>query len=206
MRAAALLLLLGAAGCASLMPSRQQAQLIQQLDREVRALRLQNEALQAEGGGARGGAPSPIYTELVQVFAGSEVAVARDGADVVVNIPAALLFSGWGLTLRAESAMTLDLLGTALKLHPELEIEVVGHMDDTLLPSQVRKQVGTIWELGAIRAAAVTRALIDTYGVEPHRFFIGSRGAAEPIDTTDTAEGRMRNRRVELRLRKAQNR
>ncbi len=205
MRAAALLLLL-ASGCASLMPSRQQAQLIGQLDREVRALRLQNEALQAEGGAARGGAPSPIYTELVQVFAGSEVTVAREGSDVVVVIPAALLFSGWGLTLRAESAMTLDLLGTALKLHPELDIEVVGHMDDTLLPSQVRKQVGTIWELGAIRAAAVTRALIDTHGVESQRFFVGSRGAAQPIDTTDTSEGRMRNRRVELRLRKAQNR
>jgi chemotaxis protein MotB len=142
----------------------------------------------------------------VQVFAGSEVTVAREGGDVVVVIPAALLFSGWGLTLRAESAMTLDLLGTALKLHPELEIEVVGHMDDTLLPSQVRKQVGTIWELGAIRAAAVTRALIDTHGVEAQRFFVGSRGAAQPIDTTDTSEGRMRNRRVELRLRKAQNR
>jgi chemotaxis protein MotB len=66
--------------------------------------------------------------------------------------------------------------------------------------------VGTIWELGAIRAAAVTRALIDTHGVESQRFFVVSRGAAQPIDTTDTSEGRMRNRRVELRLRKAQNR
>jgi chemotaxis protein MotB len=68
------------------------------------------------------------------------------------------------------------------------------------MPAALRRQVGSAWELGAIRAAATARALIETYGVPGGRFMVASRGMEEPLVSNDTPEGRSRNRRVVLTL------
>lgn len=178
------------------------ASLVRQLDREVIALRIKNEQLEGRllQGAGHSETPNPIYAELVQVFTGSEVEVVRSGNRTVVTLPSSLLFGTWGLTVRQEAAMTLDLLATALKLHPELKVVVVGHIDDAPMPAALRRQVGSAWELGAIRAAATARALIETYGVPGGRFMVASRGMEEPLVSNDTPEGRSRNRRVVLTL------
>ncbi len=196
-----LALLVSLAGCDPFQRS-DKASLVRQLDREVIALRIKNEQLEGRllQGAGHSETPNPIYAELVQVFTGSEVEVVRSGNRTVVTLPSSLLFGTWGLTVRQEAAMTLDLLATALKLHPELKVVVVGHIDDAPMPAALRRQVGSAWELGAIRAAATARALIETYGVPGGRFMVASRGMEEPLVSNDTPEGRSRNRRVVLTL------
>jgi chemotaxis protein MotB len=196
-----LALVVSLAGCDPFQRS-DKASLVRQLDREVIALRIKNEQLEGRllQGAGHSETPNPIYAELVQVFTGSEVEVVRSGNRTVVTLPSSLLFGSWGLTVRQEAAMTLDLLATALKLHPELKVVVVGHIDDAPMPAALRRQVGSAWELGAIRAAATARALIETYGVPGGRFMVASRGMEEPLVSNDTPEGRSRNRRVVLTL------
>lgn len=196
-----LALVVSLAGCDPFQRS-DKASLVRQLDREVIALRIKNEQLEGRllQGAGHSETPNPIYAELVQVFTGSEVEVVRSGNRTVVTLPSSLLFGTWGLTVRQEAAMTLDLLATALKLHPELKVVVVGHIDDAPMPAALRRQVGSAWELGAIRAAATARALIETYGVPGGRFMVASRGMEEPLVSNDTPEGRSRNRRVVLTL------
>lgn len=168
--------------------------LVHQLDREIIACRERVERLEASQNWDSD-EPSPIYAELVQIFAGSEVAVDRQGPVTRVTFSAALLFAARSLRIRSEAGMYLDLMSTALDLHPDFAIEVRGHTDDTPTGGGY---FPTNWELSAARAAAVARELIDEYEVEPARVTISGRGAFEPVADNDTPEGRAANRRVEV--------
>ncbi len=80
-------------------------------------------------------------------------------------------------------------------------IEVTGHTDNTPVPAALRNQFVSNWEYGAARAAAVVKLLVG-WGVAAERFVVRSCGATRPRDDNSTAEGRQRNRRVEIVVRK----
>ena len=191
------LILLALIGCAWVRFDEQQQALVYQLDREIIALKLRNDQLREQVERcAQDPSSNPIYTELFQVFSDSEVLVERDGAQTVVTIPGALLFSSGSTTIRAEAAMVLDPLSTALSLHTDATVRVIGHTDDRPLAGSLRRRYGTNWELSVFRAAALMRIMVDEFGLQEERFIISGRGASQPIATNDTPEGRERNRRL----------
>lgn len=175
--------------------------LIQQLDREVLALQ-QRTALLSEKLAAcdQSEQNNEVFRQLQQVYAGTEMQVVREGQDAVVVFPTALLFPPGSLELRAEASGTLDLLSTALKLHPETAIWIIGHTDDAPLPAALTKIYPSAWEWTAAQAAALARALQNRYGVEPKRFTVAGRGTTAPLADNDTPEGRQHNRRLEVRV------
>ena len=195
-----LVLVLGS-GCASLLEQRAD-RINEQLEREIIALRIRNTQLtQAadackEAPTARGDA---LYTELLQVFSGSEVQVRRDGPSIVVTVPGGLLFSTGSDEIREEAKMVVDLLSVALNLHPETRVMVTGHTDDRPLSGTLKREHGDNWGLSVARAAAFMEAL-RTYGVAEERFTLAGRGPAEPIADNATPEGRALNRRIVVTL------
>ena len=116
----------------------------------------------------------------------------------IVVIPGGIVFAPGSVRLRAEVDPVLDLLSTALNLHPALPIFVIGHTDDEVVQGRLKKQFPTNWELSAARAAAVCTALSSEWGVSPARFTAAGRGEWHPIADNATAEGREANRRVEV--------
>ncbi|MFB3117919.1 MAG: flagellar motor protein MotB, partial [Myxococcota bacterium] len=74
-------------------------------------------------------------------------------------------------------------------------IAVEGHTDDV----PVARRFPSNWELAAARASSVVRLLIDL-GVEPERLKAVSRAEFAPIASNDSAEGRAKNRRIEIQL------
>jgi chemotaxis protein MotB len=185
-------------GCAG--AARRQQDLIGQLDREIIAMGMENARLreQVRTCDQGLGEPPKIYTELVQVFAGMEVQVERMGQTTRVRLPGGLLFSSGSVTIRQESDFALDLLSTALNLHMDRPVDVIGHTDDRPTGGRLKRTYPTNWELSAARAAAVARSLIEDWGVSPHRFTVGGRGEWEPVADNDTPEGRGVNRRVDV--------
>lgn len=171
--------------------------LVEQLDREIIALRKRNEALHAQlQSCSEGELDTEIYAELTQVFSGSEVQVSRAGARTVVVIPGELLFAPGSTSVREESAMVLDLLAVALRIHADTQVQVIGHTDDDPLTGTLRRKYGDNWGLSTARAHAFMLKLVDDFGVEADRFTIAGRGPSEPVVSNDTPEGRARNRRI----------
>ncbi len=191
------MILLALSGCVWIRPDARQQDHIHQLDREIIALKLRNRQL-AEALEDCGEEPTsnPIYTELLQVFSGSEVMVQREGAQTIVVIPGALLFSSGSTAIRSEATMVLDLLSVALRLHAEERVRVIGHTDDQALSGSLKRQYGSNWELSMFRAAAFMRVMVDDFGIEEARFTVAGRGPSQPIASNDTPEGRERNRRL----------
>ncbi|HEX9815165.1 MAG TPA: OmpA family protein, partial [Myxococcota bacterium] len=74
-------------------------------------------------------------------------------------------------------------------------IAVEGHTDDV----PVARRYPSNWELAAARASSVVRLMVEL-GVGPERFKVVSRGEFAPIASNETAEGRAKNRRIEIQL------
>ena len=93
----------------------------------------------------------------------------------------------------AESIAILDQAIDTLKRNPEIRVEVDGHTDSKGTDAYNQK-------LSERRAKGVYDYLI-AHGIDASRLD-GPKGFGEsqPIDTNDTAEGRQRNRRTELKV------
>lgn len=172
--------------------------LVDQLDREIIALQQKVRRLEGQLHGCAEGAgdPGPIYPELVQVFSGGPVTVERRGTAVLVSFPSDVLFSTGSLTLREEADFALDLLATALKLHPDVQVMLVGHTDDQLPPAPLRKLTPDNWSLSVSRAMVVSDALVRRFAVPARQLTVAGRAEHDPVTGNDTPEGRAQNRRI----------
>jgi len=103
-----------------------------------------------------------------------------------------LYFEVGDSTLRSESQIELERLVWLLSEKPTLQIEIVGHTDSTGSPALNER-------LSWGRARAVVTYLIGR-GIASERLRVRGAGAAEPIASNATPEGRAQNRRVEIRL------
>ncbi|MDE2140963.1 MAG: OmpA family protein [Elusimicrobia bacterium] len=103
-----------------------------------------------------------------------------------------LLFptSSSGLNARADA--TLGELASVLRQIPN-DVLVEGHTDDVPIVSGPYR---TNWELSVARAASVI-AVLTKDGVPPARLIAAGYGPYHPLAAND-AEGRARNRRVEI--------
>jgi outer membrane protein OmpA-like peptidoglycan-associated protein len=93
--------------------------------------------------------------------------------------------------LKPESEPVLKEIAAVMTRHPAWTLSVEGHTDN----------IGTAADnqgLSVRRAAAVRKALGDSYHIAADRLVPAGFGASRPKDTNDTIEGRARNRRVEL--------
>jgi chemotaxis protein MotB len=96
--------------------------------------------------------------------------------------------------LQPEAAKDLGEIGGMLKDLPN-SIIVEGHTDDVPISGPRFK---SNWELSAARAGAVRNFLIQKVGIEESRFVTAAYGEYKPVGDNRTAEGRRRNRRIEI--------
>ena len=105
-----------------------------------------------------------------------------------------VLFAPGTATLNPSSWLLLDRLAEVFRTVPNT-IEVVGHTDSVPISTA---QFPSNWELSTARAGSVVRYLIDSMALPPERLRASGLADVAPVDTNDTAEGRARNRRVEI--------
>jgi len=99
-------------------------------------------------------------------------------------------FKSGSAQLTAESIGVLSDVAASLKANPDVRVEVRGHTDATG-SAEVNR------DLSHRRAMAVRDVLVQL-GVSPSRVTAVGYGEDYPIAPNDTAEGRAKNRRVEL--------
>jgi len=78
-------------------------------------------------------------------------------------------------------------------------IRIEGHTDDVQIAGLLAKRYPTNWELSAARAINVARHLQDQ-GIDPGQLSAVAYGEWKPVATNDTAEGKAKNRRIEIIL------
>ena len=129
---------------------------------------------------------------LREQLAGSGVQVARVGDDLTVSLPGNGLFASDRADLDPGMHATLDTLGAVMQKFDKTIVEIAGHSDSAGTAEHNQ-------ELSARRAAAVA-SYLQGRGVARTRVATVGLGESRPVASNATAEGRARNRRVELTL------
>jgi chemotaxis protein MotB len=136
-----------------------------------------------------------ILRVLAPLVAQGKVRVTQTSRGVNVEINASVLFAPGDASLSSESREALKAVAAVLE-KDDHAIQVEGHTDsvpiqNTLFPSN--------WELSAVRASTVVRLFIDG-GIDENRLTAVGHGHTRPVGPNDSAEGRLRNRRVSVMI------
>jgi outer membrane protein OmpA-like peptidoglycan-associated protein len=118
--------------------------------------------------------------------------VTQEGDQLQVAFQSAILFDTNSSNLKAESKDNLQKMAKVLVQYAETDLVVLGHTDNTGSESYNDR-------LSALRAVAV-KEYLSTQGVSTRRLQADGRGEAEPVSSNATADGRAKNRRVEVQI------
>jgi chemotaxis protein MotB len=115
---------------------------------------------------------------------------------LTVEVAEQLFFDSGRAALKDQGKEVLKRVGEVLKGYDNKVIRVVGHTDNVPISTS---QFPSNWELSAARATTVVRFLQGA-GVPPERMTASGRGEFSPIAANDDADGRRKNRRIEITL------
>jgi chemotaxis protein MotB len=115
---------------------------------------------------------------------------------LTVDVAEQLFFDSGRADLKDTGKAVLKKVGEAVKGYNDKVIRVVGHTDNVPIKT---KAFPSNWELSVARATTVVRYLQEV-GVPPERMVASGRAEYQPVAENDTADGRKKNRRIEITL------
>lgn len=155
-------------------------------------------------GGALGAVAGNVWSRhmeekkraMEQATAGTGMEVSRTADNQLkLNVPADVSFDVGRADIKPQLRQVLEQFASGLQSQPTAQVRIVGHADSTGGDEAND-------HLSARRAQSVRSFLVDR-GVTASRIETTGRGSREPVAGNDTADGRARNRRVEIFLSEA---
>ena len=135
-----------------------------------------------------------VKSEMAEHMTDNMIQVSHTDRAIFLEIPDSLLFAPGSTTIHPAAFEFLGDLGEALS-STDSRAEFIGYTDST--PSRGTSN----WLLGAERAYMVMEYVLETHpDLDPERLKLGSRGEFGAKTLNDSLEGRLRNRRVVVKL------
>lgn len=138
-----------------------------------------------------------IIEALEENYIQDDVEMTFTSQYVQLTISGSILFDSGEVTLKAESLPILEKVGVILERYADGVIEIEGHTDN--VPNHDVKYVNND-ELSAGRALSVFNYFMENTSLDPAMVKHSGRGEYIPVADNSTAEGRAKNRRVEIRI------
>jgi len=135
-----------------------------------------------------------LEDEMRKALESKEVTISELKGKLTVNILDRILFDSGEAELKPEGQRILEKIAGVLATHTNRQIHVIGHTDDV----PIHRRFASNWELSTARATAAVRFLQERAGVDPRRLGALGYGEFHPIAPNTTAEGRAKNRRIEV--------
>ncbi len=137
-------------------------------------------------------------SKLLQAeVAKGNVTMKQLGDQLTLGLATTLLFDSGEALLKPGGADVLHRIGGVLKQYPDRSIHVAGHTDNVPIKGRLAKKFPTNVELSQARAESARQALTDG-GMAMDNVETKGHADSRPIASNSTAEGRQKNRRVEI--------
>lgn len=140
---------------------------------------------------------SQLNSTFLNMNLNDDVSAISTNNEIIVTLKEKIVFRPADARLLNTAHEPLNKIAGIIKEHKEFAVEIEGHTDN--LPIN-NKFFASNWELSMARAITVLRYFTDNQGLEPSRFSIKGNGEFKPINSNNTPEERLQNRRVEVRL------
>jgi len=185
------------------------SQAIFELRRKVADLDAENTKLKAENaslvrtGEEQARKASSIYQSLLEKMKSEisqgQVTITDLKGRLTVTIVDSILFDPGKAEVKKGGREILGKVISILKDVSDKSIRIEGHTDNVQISRALAQRYPTNWELSAARAINVARFLQDQ-GIDPGNLSSVAYGEWKPVATNDTAEGKAKNRRIEIVL------
>ncbi len=142
--------------------------------------------------------PAIDNVSVTALDARQPLSVTENEEEIQISLGAEVLFDSGRFALRPAAADALQKVAVLVKSYAGLPVLIAGHTDSVGRPDANQT-------LSENRAAAVKEWLTSQGGVPAERITTKGYGQTAPTATNDTADGRQKNRRVEIRLQKTGN-
>jgi chemotaxis protein MotB len=131
-------------------------------------------------------------------FEGKGLTVEQRDGKVYISMENKLLFQSGSWSVGTEGRKAVQQLGSVLGENPEIAVLIEGHTDN--VPYKGNAQLSGNWDLSTKRATAIVNILRENSAINPENLTAAGRGEYAPIATNETAEGKAKNRRIEVIL------
>lgn len=131
-------------------------------------------------------------------FEGSGLNVQEKDGKVYVSMEDKLLFASGSWTINEQGLSAIKKLAGVLESEKDIAVLIEGHTDN--VPFRGNGQVKDNWDLSVMRATSVVRAILQNGDIAPVRLSASGRSEYLPVDNSDNAEARAKNRRTEIIL------
>ena len=155
------------------------------------------EALEQAGAGESESIAEEIEAQLSEYGLQDQVEVDFNANYVMITINGALLFDSGKAVLTEDALTIVDNLSKILAQYDNNIIEIEGHTDNVPMSSGTYENNDV---LSMYRALYVADRIREVTDLNPAYIKSAGRGEYVPIADNSTAEGRARNRRVEIKI------
>ena len=155
------------------------------------------EALEEAGAGESESIAEEIEKQLANYGLQDQVEVDFNANYVMITINGALLFESGKAVLTEDALSIVDNLSKILANYDNNIIEIEGHTDNVPMSSGTYENNDV---LSMYRALYVAERIREVTNLNPAYIKSAGRGEYVPIADNSTAEGRARNRRVEIKI------
>ena len=146
---------------------------------------------------------SSTYEQLLEKMkseiAKGQVTISELKGKLTVNMVDAILFDSGKAEVKREGLVVLGKVVEILKTVNDKAIRIEGHTDNVAINRSLAQRYPTNWELSAARAINVARYL-EQQAIAPDSLSAAAFGEFKPVADNATAEGRAKNRRIEIVL------
>ncbi|MBF0622996.1 MAG: flagellar motor protein MotB [Magnetococcales bacterium] len=133
---------------------------------------------------------------LVKMIDNGEAELIESEEGFTVRLGDDNMFTPDSMKIKPEMISVLEQIANQLIDIPNM-VHITGHTDNQ--PANPYSPYPTSWAIGAGRAASVV-AFLEKQGIDPARLQARSNGSYAPIESNQTAQGRGRNRRIEVTI------
>ncbi|MBP6760025.1 MAG: OmpA family protein [Flavobacterium sp.] len=131
-------------------------------------------------------------------FEGKGLTVEQKNGKVYVSMENKLLFKSGSWAVGAEGKTAVVEVGKVLGDNPDISVLIEGHTDDD--PFGGSGPIADNWDLSTKRATAIVAILSENKSVNKQNLTAAGRGEFSPLASNATAEGKAKNRRIEIIL------
>ncbi len=138
-----------------------------------------------------------IENLIAQYGLQDQVEVQFNAQYVLLTLNGAILFDSGDASVKSDALPIIDKLGLIINNYTENIVEVEGHTDNVPIHSSKYESNDVLSMYRALSVATYLREITD---IEDGHIKSSGRGDYVPIADNSTAEGRARNRRVEIKI------
>ncbi|NDP27381.1 MAG: OmpA family protein [Flavobacterium sp.] len=131
-------------------------------------------------------------------FEGKGLTVEQKNGKVYVSMENKLLFNSGSWAVGSEGKKAVVEVGKVLGDNPDISVLIEGHTDDD--PFGGSGPIADNWDLSTKRATAIVAILSENKAVNKKNLTAAGRGEFSPLASNATAEGKAKNRRIEIIL------